>query len=135
MYRWITARIERADLGPVELNNHAYLLALARGVERAQLELARDRMAELPPANEDMHGLIDTLASLHFRLGDLTQAIAAERWALASSPEPAYAAKLAGFELAYARDAGPYRVGTHSDFELGLHLVDGQLDMGRTATN
>ena len=23
MYRWITARIERADLGPVELNNHA----------------------------------------------------------------------------------------------------------------
>lgn len=129
LHRWIAARIERGGLGAIELNNHAYLLALAPEIDRSQLELARDRVAALSARHADLHGLVDTLASLHFRLDELARAIEVERGALASAPDAGYAAKLAGFELALEGTAGAYRVGIHSDFELTLRLVEGVLEL------
>ncbi len=94
-------RSESASLG--DANVGAWLLASAPSADTAELEAARAsltaRLAPVPDADPDIR---DTLATLHYRLGDHAQAIALEASLQHEAPSAVFATQLARF----ARVAG-----------------------------
>ena len=94
-------RSESASLG--DANVGAWLLASAPSADTTELEAARAslaaRLAPVPDADPDIR---DTLATLHYRLGDHAQALAIEAQLQREAPSAVFATQLARF----ARAAG-----------------------------
>lgn len=94
-------RSETASLG--DANVGAWLLASAPSADTTELEVARAalaaRLASVPDADPSIR---DTLATLHYRLGDHAQALAIEAQLQREAPSAVFATQLARF----ARAAG-----------------------------
>ncbi|HSN89568.1 MAG TPA: tetratricopeptide repeat protein, partial [Thermoanaerobaculia bacterium] len=78
-----------------------------------RLEKALAAMERLQAENPALPAeLLDTQATLHYRLGSLAEAVFLERKALAREDSPVYASQLARFEWEYGNfEGGPFRPG------------------------
>lgn len=95
---------------PFGENEVAWLVASTPDVSRARLERARDAMEQVSKALPGSDPIRDTLATLHYRLGDFDLAIAEEIRAYGQSRSRFMASQLARFEVARLEQNGPYRV-------------------------
>lgn len=113
---------------PFSENEVAWLVATTPEVSRVRLEVARDAMqgaAELLPGS---YLIRDTLATLHFRLGDFELAVEEALAAYQLSRTGFQASQLARFEAARIAEVGPYRRGPGSQLEPELNREDGESD-------
>jgi rhomboid protease GluP len=107
------AAMSRVDVSPDELNLWAWFVALDAGATRDLLELAREAATravdELPgdASPEERSAIVDTLATVHFRLGAHDEAVRLERHALSLEASPVYHSQLARFLQARVARDGP----------------------------
>lgn len=91
---------------PEALNAMAWQIAVDPAASESELTLAA-RLAERALALSEQPELMDTLATVRYRLGDYDAAIALERRAIAAKPQPFYYAQLARFLDARLEKEGP----------------------------
>ena len=119
------------DLPPFFANNAAWIVAIDQQATRDELQRARQGMAwaealvDTPldgsrTDNEPLSANLDTLATLHFRLGDLDRAIQIQRRALAMAPDSVLASQLSRFEATRLERQGPYLDGFQSAPQIRL---------------
>ncbi len=113
------------DLPPFFANNAAWIVAVDPEATAEELRRARQSMAwaesfDLSPLgeadvdSEPLAANLDTLATLHFRLGDLDRAVEVQRRAFAMEADNVLATQLARFEGARLAQQGPYLDGFQS---------------------
>lgn len=116
-----------------DVNVGAWLLASAPAVDGAALAAARDRLAaRLAPLPDADPMIRDTLATLHYRLGEYPQALALESQLQHEAPSAGFATQLARFAVAAGTAAreGEATVERREDricvqsLSPGLHDVD-----------
>jgi membrane associated rhomboid family serine protease len=122
--RWVELRMLAPGAEPVAVNNLAYLLAVASEVQRPTLESARDAVLPLLQAAPASAPMWDTLAVLHYRLGDLHAALSASRNALTLDPSPPFAGRMARLEAEAATQAGGPLVRGDRVPSVGLRLEE-----------
>lgn len=93
------------------LNEIAWGYAVSHSASRAQLELALRAAASATALAPESPEILDTLATLHFRLGELERAIELERRALGASDDPVLFSQLARFLSARSQRRGPLEIG------------------------
>lgn len=105
--------LEAPEATPDLVNNAAWLLATSPDAGRPRLEKALAAIERLRA--EDLAlpaALLDTQATLHYRLGSLAEAVFVEREALAREDTPFHASQLARFEWESGNfEGGPFRPG------------------------
>ena len=127
LHAWADARLARSDVSVLDHNNQAYWLATEPDAPGALLDRARDRVRELAEQQPELAGLHDTLAALHYRLGDLDAAVESARLGVALGENPFLAARLARFEAERLVRDGTLRLGAGSDLRLALRIEDDAL--------
>jgi membrane associated rhomboid family serine protease len=108
---WAEALAGDESARPQVLNEVAWVLATTPDVPDAKLVLAveaAERALQLEPRSSAIQ---DTLATAHFRVGNLERAIELEREIAERDGTPFYWSQLARFEWAYAGRWGPLRLG------------------------
>ena len=110
-------RVADAILGdpaqnPFSENEVAWLVATSPGVSRPRLEVARDAMQAAAESLPGSSPIRDTLATLHFRLGDFDLAVEEQIRAYLQSRSRFMASQLARFEAARLAQSGAYRAGS-----------------------
>jgi hypothetical protein len=105
-----------APLTPILLNDAAWMIAIDPEAEpldlEAALEAAERAVAAYPDEGPTGHeAVVDTQATLLFRLGRYREAVAVERGVFEGVPESVYAAQLARFLRAAVERDGPILVG------------------------
>ncbi|HSF42263.1 MAG TPA: rhomboid family intramembrane serine protease, partial [Thermoanaerobaculia bacterium] len=105
--------LEAPEVPPELVNEAAWLLATSPDAGRPRLEKALAAMERLQAENPALPAeLLDTQATLHYRLGSLAEAVFLERKALAREGTPIHASQLARFEWEYGNfEGGPFRPG------------------------
>jgi hypothetical protein len=113
------------DVG--EVNNLVYLLANQPDASVPVLRLALERLSAAVVEHPELQELQDTLAAVHYRLGDYDQAIAAARAALAGGASIGYSTRLVWLESVREERLGALRVGHGSELEVDLVPHDEEL--------
>ena len=119
------------ELPPMLINNTAWTLAIDPEASRQELETAKKAMAwAAQPESAPASAEIDTLATLHFRLGEVERAVELQRWAFALDNDPELAAQLTRFLEARNAEQGPLLEGFEAVPEV---MVDHGQDCSKPA--
>ena len=129
LYRWLDASMVAPDLSPIVVNNRADWLAFDPDAPDTSLRLAREQIAELVGEHPGVAGFLDTLALLHYRLGEFEPAIDAQRAALDLAESGFLAARLAQLEARHLSQSGVLRQGRGSQLEIAPRARDGALEI------
>lgn len=123
--RFLEAPEATADL----VNEAAWLLATSPDAGRPRLEKALAAIERLRAQDPALPAaLLDTQATLYYRLGSLAEAVFTEREALARESTPFHASQLARFEWEYGNfEGGPFRPG--APLPVLTVLPDGALEV------
>ena len=126
LYRWLDASMVAPDVSPIAANNRADWLAFDPDAPDTSLRLAREQIAELVGEHPGVAGFLDTLALLHYRLGEFEPAIDAQRAALDLAESGLLAARLAQLEARHLSQSGVLRQGRGSQLEITPRARDGE---------
>ncbi len=107
-------------------NNEVWETAIAPDATEESLREARDRLAQAMEGIPSVPAFRDTIATLHYRLGEFDAAVAEQRLAIASGDQQAaiYYSQLARFLAARYAQSGPLLVGDGGveDIEIGWSI-------------
>ena len=117
---------DRQDVDPAQLNNMAWAFATDPDARDERLAIAlrlAERACMQAPAEPAFQ---DTLATVHYRLGDFDRAVAVERAIVESAhADPIYLSQLARFLHARVRRDGPVHLPDGREPGLTLRYADG----------
>lgn len=120
--RVANAFVDRESTRPSALNSIAWQYAIKPGAVAAELDVA-ERAAlqaiEVAPRNS---AFLDTLATVHYRLGRFDQAVATQRLALSIDERPVLISQMGRFLDAYAARHGPYTLGDFDSDRIDIRI-------------
>jgi hypothetical protein len=107
--------LEDPGADAVMLNNHAYMIAIDPDATREQLDMALAMAERAHEAQPSDAYIMDTLGQVHWRLGNVDEAIELARRSMGAEPNARlrsmYATQLARFLEKRVQDSGPITIG------------------------